>query len=134
MYYAFVSPVVVKVDNDDGDYSTNGAIEVINIRLGYDGTDLAEYLDNLKDVVTGITMTVHKGTYGGIDCHTKCDVTREISSKEMNNLTDYITGQFSDGWGEGFEQDELSVDGDPIYASFWNDEDWQIRLSSFAKD
>ena len=76
MYYAFVSPVVVKVDNDDGDYSTNGAIEVINIRLGYDGTDLAEYLDNLKDVVTGITMTVHKGTDGGIDCHTKCDVTR----------------------------------------------------------
>ena len=52
----------------------------------------------------------------------------------MNNLTDYITGQFSDGWGEGFEQDELSVDGDPIYASFWNDEDWQIRLSSFTKD
>jgi len=133
MYYAFESPVVVRVENDDGDYSTSGAIEAINTRLECDDTDLVEYLDE-HDVVTSITMTTHKGTDGIILCRTTCIVDRELSSTEMNNLTDYITGQFSDGWGEGFEQDELSVDCDPVYASFWNDEDWNIHLSAFTKD
>jgi len=132
MYYAFESPVAIEAD--DADYSTNGAIEAINIRLGCDETDLAEYLDNLKDVVTSITMTAHEGTDGNIVSHTTCAVTRELSSKEMNNLTDYITGQFSDGWGEGFEQDALSVDGEAVYAKFWDYEDWQIHLFSVAKD
>lgn len=29
---------------------------------------------------------------------------RELTSEEMELLKDYIEGQFSDGWGEGFEQ------------------------------
>ncbi len=37
-----------------------------------------------------------------------CEITEYLTEREICVLKDYWTGQMSDGWGEGFEQ-QLSV-------------------------
>lgn len=47
----------------------------------------------------------------------------------MVEFKDWWTGQCSDGWGEGYEQQEITTDSlGKIYVSFWNSSDsWQIE-------
>lgn len=46
-----------------------------------------------------------------------------LESHEMTELCGYITGQYSDGWGEGFEQRDICVDGGMINVHFWQPSD-----------
>lgn len=39
----------------------------------------------------------------------------------------FPSGQFSDGFGEHFEQQQIAVDGGNIYVHFWNSEDYYIK-------
>ena len=45
---------------------------------------------------------------------------------EQTVLCNYISGQYSDGWGEGFEQHEISVGDGKLYVHFWQDHDFEI--------
>lgn len=42
-----------------------------------------------------------------------------LDTEELNELCAYITGQYSDGWGEGFEQREIQIEGGCLYVHFW---------------
>jgi hypothetical protein len=39
---------------------------------------------------------------------------------------EYITGQYSDGWGEGFEQRDIEVDGGVLNVHFWQPERFEM--------
>ena len=54
-------------------------------------------------------------------------MTYPLSRGEIDDLQDYITGQFSDGWGVSFEQQAIQVDGNQIYVHFWNSEEYFIK-------
>ena len=58
----------------------------------------------------------------------ECQVAGELTPEEMTTLKEYVSGQASDGFGEGFEQREISVpDGHEIYAHLWQWENWSIQ-------
>ena len=43
-------------------------------------------------------------------------------------MKDYISGQASDGWGEGFEQREISTDDGDLFVHLWNfGDNWSIQ-------
>lgn len=51
----------------------------------------------------------------------------QLTHKEMDDLKDYILGQYSDGWGEGFEQRDIKTKDGNIGVSFWNYENFYIK-------
>ena len=46
---------------------------------------------------------------------------------EQTVLCNYISGQYSDGWGEGFEQREIEVEDGKLYVHFWQDHDFELK-------
>lgn len=56
----------------------------------------------------------------------ECCIAEALTPEEMFLLKDYIAGQASDGWGEGFEQREIPVEDGELYVHLWNFADWEI--------
>ncbi len=55
----------------------------------------------------------------------------ELDKSELIDLTNELTGQLADGWGEGFEQRGIRLDGDEVFVSFWNgDDDYFLKPKS----
>ena len=54
----------------------------------------------------------------------------DLTSSELERIKDEIIGQAADGWGESFEQREISTDMGDIYISFWNSsKSWFIKTA-----
>ncbi len=51
-----------------------------------------------------------------------------LESQELNELCKYITGQYGDGWGEGFEQRDIKVDGGTLNVHFWQENGMKYRI------
>lgn len=50
-----------------------------------------------------------------------------LRDDEQTVLCNYISGQYSDGWGEGFEQREIDVGNGKLYVHFWQDHDFELK-------
>ena len=51
---------------------------------------------------------------------------------EQTVLCNYISGQYSDGWGEGFEQRDIRVDDGTLAVHFWQEDGFKM-MPSFEK-
>ena len=52
---------------------------------------------------------------------------------EQTVLCNYISGQYSDGWGEGFEQRDIRVDDGTLAVHFWQEDGFKMT-PSFEKN
>ena len=81
---------------------------------------LAVYLnDNLSKKIYSINPSVEEwnGELWGV---TEVQTHGTLSPSELAELTDWLSGQFSDGWGEGLEQREIETYDGELYVSFWD--------------
>lgn len=92
----------------------------------YGEDDLMQYFSgsaSIQEKVKSAVVTIEnqEGTLYGC---TKLELNEFLNPEELKELGDYITGQYSDGWGEGFEQQEIQVDGGELYVHFWQPKDY----------
>lgn len=83
--------------------------------------NLMDYFDgtpSIKEKVTSAVVSV-KEVEGVLYGCTTLELKEFLDREEMTELCDYITGQYSDGWGEGFEQRDIEVDGGILNVHFW---------------
>ena len=86
---------------------------------------MGEYISDHADIKGKVLFAEwgveeHRGAlYGKIDCY----LSEELSPEETERLKDAITGQNSDGLGEGFEQREIHIDDGDLYVSYWQSGD-----------
>lgn len=89
---------------------------------GEEARGLMHYFDESREVAAKVVsahpkvVDVDGELYGVLECKIRDPLTEE----EIKILKDFWTGQMSDGWGEGFEQQPLTVEDGEIYISFWS--------------
>ena len=98
-------------------------------RVGHDDdkTDnLMDYFDGsvaIKEKVVSAVPSV-KESDGVLYGCTTLELKEYLETEELSELCEYLTGQYSDGWGEGFEQQEIQVDGGELHVHFWQPRDY----------
>ena len=123
-------PLSGNISDHDGDYYETSndvltenadAIEEAIAREQATEINMADYVSDHADIKGKLVFAEwgveeRRGMlYGKIDCY----LTEELTPEETERLRDAITGQNSDGLGEGFEQREIPIDEGDLYVSYW---------------
>lgn len=83
--------------------------------------NLMQYFDGspaIKEKVESAVVSVKEVDHVLYGCVT-LQLKDHLQSNEMPELCEYITGQYSDGWGEGFEQRDIPVEDGNLNVHFW---------------
>ena len=131
----FFCPLVGNIDEGDGDmftvgdsYLADSADEIANALKKYtanDENDMAAYYnedDGVRQKLTSAVWLVEMHgdrLFGRIDCSLK----EALTAEETEALRDWLSGQCSDGLGEGFEQQPIDTMDGELFVSFWNSGD-----------
>ena len=96
--------------------------EAVEQRNSDDGGNLMPYFDEKRNlrvkekVISAIpSVEIRDGKLMGC---TTVKLRGPLTEPEMQDLQDYLKGQFSDGWGESFEQQEIQTSDGVLYVHF----------------
>ena len=137
---SFFCPLTGNLSDHDGDYyetdayminNNADAIEEAIAKEQATEINMAEYVGDHAGIKDKLVFAEwgdeeHRGTlYGKIDCY----LTESLTPDETERLRDAISGQNSDGLGEGFEQREIPIDEGDLYVSYWHSGDDYFLLT-----
>ena len=155
---AFGNDCEIEIDtNDSCGYESKQYENNLYDALEADDTDLAPYADSYhgdtyyeKLISTKITCERIKDILFGV---AECEVSDDWTDDDTKQLKKYLSGQYSDGWGEGFEQHEIAsyeeedefLDEDTeeyyydtvtynVYVSFWQYRNFRIMTEDELKE
>lgn len=97
--------------------------------------NLMDYFDGdeaIKENVISAVVSV-KEIDGVLYGCTTLQMKETMDSKQMEELFGYITGQYSDGWGEGFEQRDIAVDGGTLNVHFYQFDNFHFTQMEHGK-
>ena len=149
MKMKFYSPLTAEFFPDEPDWED----ESYNEYEGYpmDGHDLLQYADAVDEAVkkdiadfNGDLMQYYHeddsvrqkvvSAVPSVEIHgnklcgcLNVELRESLNEGEQAALCDYISGQYSDGWGEGFEQRDIRVEDGKLYVHFWQDHDFELK-------
>ena len=107
-------------------YYEDSIQSAIDQRNSDDGGNLMPYFDEdrnpgVKTKVLSAVPSVEIRDGELMGC-TTVRLKEPLTEAEMKDLQDYLKGQYSDGWGEGFEQQEIQTGDGVLYVHFWDSE------------
>ena len=149
MEMKFYSPLTAEFFPDEPDWED----ESYNEYEGYpmDGHDLLQYADAVDEAVkkdiadfNGDLMQYYHeddsvrskvvSVVPSVEIHgnklcgcLNVELRESLNEGEQAVLCDYISGQYSDGWGEGFEQRDIRVEDGTLAVHFWQDHDFELK-------
>lgn len=149
MEMKFYSPLTADFFPDEPDWED----ESYNEYEGYpmDGHDLLQYADAVDEAVkkdiadfNGDLMQYYHeddsvrqkvvSAVPSVEIHgnklcgcLNVELRESLNEGEQAVLCDYISGQYSDGWGEGFEQRDIRVEDGTLAVHFWQDHDFELK-------
>lgn len=98
--------------------------------------NLMDYFDGsgaIKENVISALVSV-KEIDGVLYGCTTLQMKETLDSKQMEELFGYITGQYSDGWGEGFEQRDIAVEGGTLNVHFYQFDEFYFKQMEHKED
>lgn len=101
--------------------------ESCNMMIFFDGSQSVQ--DKVKSAVISV-----KNVEGVLYGCTTLKLKESLEAPELEEMCEYITGQYADGWGEGFEQGEIAVDGGTLYVHFWQSQDYKMHKREVPKE
>ena len=104
----------------------------IAAQIAEEGTNIEQYIDAednpyLAAHVKSIRLSVEE-RYGKLCGCATVIVDEDLTERGWNDLQDYITGQYSDGWGEGFEQRDIEVADGILNVHFWQEDHFAFTV------
>lgn len=125
------------LDFEDNDLSR----EDYNVlKNDFNSGKLEQYFNKEHYDYKGVTLEVYNllvidpqrgGFYGTVNGTFESN--RELNGEEIKSIDDYISGQCSDGWGEGFEQqsevEEIHGLRFDVSLHPWNRENWKVIIT-----
>jgi hypothetical protein len=119
---SFSLPVIIKQDGeDDTDFEPENLSDEDRIDLIKRTAD--SFNDDSVDQYFGDDMDnpeVKMNAYYDEDLLIVDAYITDNSPEYIEKIRDFLSGQCSDGWGEGFEQQPQEIDGIDYYISTWD--------------
>ena len=151
MLMKFYSPLTAEFFPNEPDWED----ESYNEYEGYplDGHELLEYETAIRDAVENDTRdfggdlmqyyheddSVRSKVVSAVPSVEICgnklcgclnvELRESLNEGEQAVLCDYISGQYSDGWGEGFEQRDIRVEDGTLAVHFWQEDGFKVTPS-----
>ena len=90
-----------------------------------------ETYPNINNKVNSIHFTVTEKD-NELYCVTTIELNNNsfLNKSEISRISDFVTGQLSDGVGEVLEQTPLNVKDGEIYAHLWQDSNWNLMTQT----
>lgn len=114
-------PTVYGLDEAERVMGISQLGDVLRNNLSSVNVDLVGYMPpNVRGYCRSSLTYFHLAAIGGFRVITEYEI-KTITTEIVNAIIDYTQGQWSDGWGEEFEQQEIDLpDNEYTYVSPWH--------------